>query len=144
MKKIILSLFALLVVSFAPAARADHDGHIGHRKAEELTTLLYQAVLFRTPAYSEMQGWVQSIESGGYNTLVQDGGAFATSPEFRDDVSPAHSPDQILGNLYGVLLRRAVDPSGYSAWIGYVQSGRTDVVVEGILQSEEFRHLHFD
>ncbi len=136
----VLALLSVLVMS--NAARASERNHIGHRKAEYLVSMLYRGALFREPDPQGLSGWAQQVVNGQYQGLVDAASGFGSSPEFNYNVYGAHSTVDILTNLYGVLLQRQVDPSGWAAWLPLLDQHRGAEVVSGIVSSEEFRRLH--
>ncbi|HKI04982.1 MAG TPA: hypothetical protein VKK31_23590 [Thermoanaerobaculia bacterium] len=116
-------------------------GTIGSR-AEQLTRLLYQAILLRD-LDSGARGTIESIQRGGYDALVQAAVGIANSDESRRlAATPA---DQRLASLYRVLLGitpEQADAGQWSADIDLMNRGRFGDVVSGIVQSDRFRERH--
>lgn len=90
---------------------------------------LYQDVLARLPAPSEVAGWEQVLDLGASRHHVALG--FLYSSEHLATV---------LEGYYQQLLGRSLDESGRSHWIAALQAGRrVEEIVAGIVSSEEYR-----
>jgi hypothetical protein len=112
------------------------------RRAEELTRVLYQAILLRDPDQGA-RGTVDAIERGGYNALVQAAVDIANSDESRRlyDQSGMTSEKRLTA-LYKNLL--GLDPSQVdrSVWFNDLQqlgNGQIANVVDELVRSERFR-----
>jgi hypothetical protein len=91
-------------------------------------TRLYQHVLNRLPAASEVQGWVDVLARGQSRYQVALG--FVLSTERLTTV---------VNGYYRAFLGRDIDPSGLATWVGAIQRGaRTEAIIGGIIASEEY------
>jgi len=108
-------------------------------RAQEITRMLYQAILLREPDPGA-QGTVDSIDRGGYDAVVQAAVGIANSDESRNRVR-ASSEDR-LSALYQNLLGMSpdqVDRSQYDGDLRRLSSGRIGDVVSGMVQSARFQ-----
>jgi hypothetical protein len=91
-------------------------------------TGLYHDLLGRTPAQSEIDGWLGVLGHFSRTTVAM---GFLTSTEFRTDL--------IVG-WYQQYLVRSVDAGGLAYWLGQMQQGKTDEQIQiGILTSTEYQ-----
>jgi len=89
---------------------------------------LYQHVLNREAAESEVQGWVSVLAQGYSRHGVAMG--FVLSTERLTTV---------VNGYYQDFLGRDIDPSGLQTWVGAVQHGaRTEAIIGGIIASPEY------
>ncbi len=89
---------------------------------------LYQHVLGRSAATSEVDHWVQALRSGLSRTQV--GMGFLLSTEHLTTV---------VDGYYVDLLGRHIDPSGRTTWVGKIQAGdRVEAIIGGIIASAEY------
>ncbi len=90
-------------------------------------TRLYQHVLGRTPADSEVQAWVTALHrSNRYEVSL----GFLMSSEHLATVVNGH---------YLTLLDRGLDSEGQRGWVRAIQSGtRLEAVIGGIVASDEY------
>lgn len=92
-------------------------------------TLLYQTVLDRSPASSEVDWWVSTMQGGMNRGTVSLG--FLYSSEHLTTV---------VDGYYVDLLGRHIDPSGKATWVGLIQSGsRDEQIIAAIVSSTEYR-----
>jgi hypothetical protein len=114
----------------------------GSARAQELTRMLYQAILLRDPDPGA-QGTVDSIDRGGYEAVVQAAVAIANSDESRNRLpSQGVSNEDRLSSLYQNLLgmsRDQVDRAQYDRDLRRVASGRIADVVSDMVQSARFQ-----
>jgi hypothetical protein len=90
---------------------------------------LYQHVLGRAAAGTEIQAWVAALARGESRYQVSMG--FLISFEHLTDVVDAH---------YQSLLHRGIDPTGNQGWVIAIQKGlRVEAVIAGIVTSAEYR-----
>jgi uncharacterized protein DUF4214 len=111
----------------------------GSARAQEITRMLYQAILLREPDPGA-QGTVDSIERGGYEAIVQAAVGIANSDESRNRVRASN--EDRLGSLYQNLLGMSpdqVDRAQYDGDLRRVASGRIADVVSGMVQSARFQ-----
>lgn len=90
-------------------------------------TRLYQHVLGRAPAASEVQAWVSALHrSNRYEVSL----GFLMSSEHLATVVNGH---------YLTLLDRGLDSGGQSGWVRAIQTGtRLEAVIGGIIASDEY------
>jgi hypothetical protein len=90
---------------------------------------LYQHVLGRAAAATEIQAWVTALAGGASRYQVSMG--FLVSYEHLTDVVDAY---------YWDLLGRGIDPTGNHDWVIAIQRGvRVEAVIAGIIASDEYR-----
>lgn len=112
------------------------------RRAEELTRVLYQAILLRDPDQGA-RGTIDAIERGGYDALVQAAVDIANSDESRRLYEQSGmTSEKRLTVLYKNLL--GLDPSQVdrSVWFNDLQqlsNGQIANVVDELVRSERFR-----
>lgn len=113
------------------------------RRAEELTRVLYQAILLRDPDQGA-RGTIESIQRGGYNALVQAAVDIANSDESRIRLyeQSGMTNERRLIALYKNLL--GLDPSQVerSVWVNDLQqlgNGQIAQVINDMVRSERFR-----
>lgn len=112
-------------------------------RAEELTRLLYQAILLRDPDPGA-QGSIDAIRTGGYDAFVKVATGIAGSEESRVRLG-ATPVDQRLASLYQILLginREQADPQQWQSDLSLMSQGHFADVVSGIVQSDRFRQRH--
>jgi len=89
---------------------------------------LYQHVLNREAAESEVQAWVGVMAQGSSRQAVATG--FVISTERLATV---------VGGYYTDLLGRGIDGTGLLGWVSAIQNGtRTELVIGGIIASDEY------
>ena len=89
---------------------------------------LYQHVLGRGAAESEVQGWVGVLAQGSSRGTVAAG--FVLSTERLSTV---------VNGYYLDLLGRGIDPQGQQSWVSAIQGGaRTEAIIGGIIASHEY------
>jgi Ice-binding-like/MBG domain (YGX type)/Domain of unknown function (DUF4214) len=94
---------------------------------------LYQALLGRVGASSEVNSWLIKMNSG--MTHQEVAGNFVNSTEYRQDEVDAYYED---------FLHRAPDPTS-AFWVKALQSGVSEeTVAEAILDSPEYQSAHPD
>ena len=112
---------------------------ITYDQAEAITRALYRAVLFREGEDEGVQFWIEVIlTSPGTEGLMAAASGFADSDEYRYQVLPQHSDQEILENIYQVFFNRSIDPSGAYTWGSLFEQGRHAEILRGIVGSEEF------
>lgn len=91
-------------------------------------TRLYQTVLGRTPASSEVSHWVAKINGGQSRGDVASGFVFSTE-----------HLNSVVDGYYRLLLKRSADASGLATWVGRIQGGWHDEqVINALATSQEF------
>jgi len=89
---------------------------------------LYLHVLGRSAGASEVNYWVQKLNSGWTKEGVAMG--FLISTE---------QLTAVVDGYYVDLLGRHIDPSGRTTWVGKIQTGtRVEAIIGGIVASEEY------
>jgi hypothetical protein len=109
-------------------------------RADQLTRLLYNAVLMRDPDPGS-QVFRDGIANGGYGSLVQAAVDIANSEESRIGLGTT-SPEQRLTSLYRNLLGLTpdqADPRQWDADLQQLRQGHIADVVSAIVQSDRFR-----
>jgi hypothetical protein len=90
---------------------------------------LYQTVLDRTAAVSEIDYWQTQLHAGANRYGVARG--FLYSTEYLTT---------IIDGYYQRLLQRSIDPSGRATWVSAIQNGaRDEQIIAGIVASQEYR-----
>jgi hypothetical protein len=101
---------------FTDAALAlDIDGNAG--KAYRL----YQAAFDRQPDVTGLGFWIKALDGG--TTLQSVASAFVTSTEFQTLYGANLTDGALLTAVYGNVLHRTPDQSGYNWWMGALASG---------------------
>ena len=91
-------------------------------------TGLYQTVLGRNPAPSEVNTWVTAL---GQSSRTQVAFGFLYSGEHLTTV---------VNGYYLHLLDRDIDPTGGQSWVSAIQGGaRDEQIIAGIVASDEYR-----
>lgn len=112
------------------------------RRAEEITRLLYQAILLRG-LDSGAGGTIDSIARGGYEAVVNAAVGIANSEESRFRLpDQGTTAEQRLDSLYRNLLglsRSQVSSSEWSRHLLMIHDGRIAEVVEDLVRSDRFR-----
>ncbi len=120
----------------------------------QYVTMLYAALLNRTPSASEVSGWVELLEAGLTRDYVLSG--FTNSTEFQkvcrsygitrgtyiSDNVLDQNPQATLfvSRLYEKALGRTYDEAGLIDWVSQILAGTKTAsqVVEGFFLSQEF------
>jgi hypothetical protein len=90
---------------------------------------LYQSVLGRSPAVSEVDDWERRLRGGANRRAVALG--FLYSSEHLTEV---------VNGYYLGLLRRGIDPAGQRSWVTAIQNGsRDEEIIASIVSSAEYR-----
>ena len=100
----------------------------------QYVSLLYQNVLGRTPAQSEIDFHVNRLATGSTRGEVMVG--FSESPEYKALKFRA----VYVTNMYVGMLRRAPEQAGFDFWVGYMTAGNSgQALIEGFLNAPEYR-----
>jgi hypothetical protein len=131
-------------IRVAPATATDTQVGSGAvlsgSRAEQLTRMLYQAILLRD-LDPGAQGSIDAIANGGYDALVRVAVGMANSEESRDRLAGT-SAEQRLAALYRNLLGLNPDQADSRQWsedLRRLNDGRIADVVSDIVQSDRFR-----
>jgi len=90
---------------------------------------LYQTVLNRAPASSEVDYWQRRLQAGDSRTSVALGFLYSTE-----------HLTTVVDGYYVDLLGRHIDPSGKATWVGLIQRGhRDEEIIAAIVSSAEYR-----
>jgi hypothetical protein len=90
---------------------------------------LYEKVLHRTPAPSEVQHWLGRLAAGASRYDVAIGFLYSTE-----------HLTEVVDGYYQLLLGRSIDPSGRATWVGLIQRGaRDEEIIASIVSSAEYR-----
>ena len=133
-------------IHIAPASVVDGSVgsgiSLGNSSAEQLTRMLYQAILLREPD-TGAAGTIDSIANGGYNALVQAAVGMANSEESRIRLyEQGTTNEQRLAALYRNLLDLSasqIDRAQYNDDLRRINEGRIADVVSDIVSSQRFR-----
>jgi hypothetical protein len=134
----------VIYLQVVPAAAPPQAAAVlsGSARAQDLTRMLYQAILMRDPDPGA-QGTVDSIDRGGYEAAVQAAVGIANSDESRNRLpSQGVSNEDRLSSLYQNLLGMSpdqVDRAQYDRDLRRVASGRIADVVSDMVQSARFQ-----
>lgn len=137
-----------VTINVIPVSATGQTGSVGSggtvtRRAEELTRVLYQAILLRDPDQGA-RGTVEAIERGGYDALVQEAVNIANSDESRVRVyeQSGMNNEKRLQALYKNLLGLDAAQVDRGEWVNDLQqmgNGQVANVVSDIVRSERFR-----
>lgn len=113
------------------------------RRSEELTRVLYQAILLRDPDQGA-RGTIDSIQRGGYDALVQAAVDIANSEESRIRLyqESGVTNERRLLSLYKNLLgleSSQIDRGQWDADLRRLSNGQIAQVVNDMVRSERFR-----
>lgn len=98
---------------------------------------LYMAALDRTPDPTGLANWTNLLRSGADLDDVANG--FVTSTEFQSRYGDLDNSEYVT-QLYQNVLNRTPDASGFSNWVGQLESGETrESVLIGFSESTENR-----
>jgi hypothetical protein len=99
-------------------------------------TKLYQNILDRNPAPSEVAFWTNYIQTNSRGSVVL---GFVTSDEYRLDLLQGIPGDANMPGWYEQFLHRPIDPSGAQFWLQQMKLGYPqEAILEGILGSPEY------
>ncbi|UOY01185.1 S8 family serine peptidase [Blastococcus sp. PRF04-17] len=92
-------------------------------------TALYQSVLGRTPAASEVDHWEKRLRDGVSRSSVASGFLYSTE-----------HLTAVVNGYYLTLLGRSIDPAGQRSWVSAIQRGaRDEQIIASIVSSAEYR-----
>lgn len=115
------------------------------RRSEELTRILYQAILLREPD-AGARGTIDAIERGGYSALTKAAADIAASEESRIRVYDGGvTNEKRLLALYRNLLGQdsgTIDQRQWDTDLRRLGSGQIVQVVQDMVNSERFRTYH--
>jgi len=100
----------------------------------QFVTLLYQNVLGRNPDPVGYAYWLGQLNSG---TLTQGQVmlGFSESNEYKASLSN----DVFVTMIYLGMLRRSPDPGGFDYWVGYLNSGGSELsMIDAFFSSQEY------
>lgn len=138
-----------VTINVIPVSTTGQTGQVGSstdpaaRRAEELTRVLYQAILLRDPDQGA-RGTTEAIERGGYDALVREAVNIANSDESRIrlyEQSGMTNEKRLLAlykNLLG-LESSQVDRGDWTNDLQQLGNGQLANVVDEIVRSERFR-----
>lgn len=90
---------------------------------------LYQSVLNRSPAPSEIDDWQARLRAGANRFAVTIGFLYSTE-----------HLTTVVNGYYQQLLGRDIDPVGARGWVSAIQNGaRDEQIIAGIAASQEYR-----
>ncbi|WP_372593140.1 DUF4214 domain-containing protein [Actinotalea sp.] len=92
-------------------------------------TRLYQKVLHRSPAPSEVAYWLGRLSAGATRYEVATGFLYSTE-----------HLTEVVDGYYRLLLHRSIDPAGRQTWVTKIQTGsRDEQIIASIVSSAEYR-----
>ena len=150
MRRFIIAALLALPLTAQPAfaqrlafePREAQSGLFDWEHATYLVTLMYQGALFREPEPQGLNNWARMIVRDGYQGLLNAAYGIGGSTEFRTIVQRRYRTDEIIDNLYWVLLGRDPDWSGRNHWGAMLRQGRGGDTLRGIVGSQEFYQIH--
>jgi hypothetical protein len=90
---------------------------------------LYQSVLNRTAASSEIDHWQGRLRAGATRNEVALGFLYSTE-----------HLTSVVDGYYQRLLLRSIDPSGRVGWVSAIQNGaRDEQIIAGVVASQEYQ-----
>ncbi len=99
----------------------------------EFVTGLYTNLLHRVPALSEVQGWVEALDTGAASPQ-ESALTFTTSNEYRSNLIRAD---------YQLFFKRTPAPQEVAGWLGALQGGLSEEGLQAaFLASDEFFIKH--
>lgn len=113
------------------------------RRADELTRVLYNAILLRNPD-TGARGTIDTIQRGGYNALVEAAVGIANSDESRIQVYEKEGVcnEKRLLSLYKNLLgidSSQIDRQQWESDLRRLNNGEISRVVNDLVRSDRFR-----
>jgi hypothetical protein len=117
-------------------------GQMDPREASQLVNLLYQAILFRRADPYALRTNVDRLMQQGPSVLGEIAYGIGASDEFANSIALRYSSWQIVNHLYRVLLGRRGDPSGARGWVSQLEQENYGEVMQGFVESDEFRNLY--
>jgi hypothetical protein len=104
----------------------------------------YGLTQVRTPDPAQPDGSVKVTLTSAELTNKLDTNALTRAQVLRaiadsEAVGTAEFNNAFVGMQYYGYLRRKPDPSGFNAWLGVLQSGNVRTMVDGFLNSTEYK-----
>jgi Domain of unknown function (DUF4214) len=124
----------LALISEAFADSQEFQQRYGSLNDGDFVTLLYQNVLGRSPDAGGYAYWVGQLNSG-LQTRGRVMLGFSDSQEYK-----ALIRSEILVTMtYVGMLRRSPEQGGFDYWVGYLDSGNSELaLIDGFLNSQEY------
>lgn len=120
-------------ISEAFAASPELRGRYGSLDDEQFVERVYRNVLGRAPDSGGLAFWRGELASISRGRMMI---AFSESAEFR----ALTSNEVFVTMAYAGMLRRAPEPSGFAAWVGFLDAGNPrEAMLQVILDSPEYR-----
>jgi len=118
------------------AASLEFQQRYGSLTTEEFVTLIYQNVLERSPDLGGYAYWVGQLNSGAM-TRGQLTLGFSESTEYKG----LTAYEVFVTMMYVGMLRRSPKQGGFDFWVGYLDSGNSELsLIDGFLNSQEYRN----
>ncbi len=131
----------LTSISECFASSPEFQQRYGSLSNEQFVILIYRNVLGRSPDLGGYAFWLGQLSSGT-QTRGQVMLGFSESVEYRG--LSAH--EVFVTMTYVGMLRRSPEQGGFDFWVGYLDSGNSELVlIDGFLNSQEYanRFLEF-
>lgn len=135
----LLSVFAFGMYSLRFEDNAEADGCV---RSDDAVQLLYKRLLGRVRDRPGSDGWVTSVDTD--KTLKWAVRGIVLSPEWKGKNLTGKPANVTITTLYQQLLDRAPDATGLAGWTAILPSKGLDAVVDGILESTEYRNKYGD
>jgi hypothetical protein len=105
--------------------------------AIQLVTQAYRLILKREADEGGFNNYVNLLTNEGW-TAKQLVFALATSEEYKQKFFDNQTTTKYVTQTYQILLQREPDPEGLKNWINMVEQHGWRILIEGILNSEEY------
>ena len=121
-------------ISESFAASNEFQQTYGSLTNEQFVTLVYQNVLGRDPDPVGYDYWLGQLNSGSL-TWGQMMLGFSESDEYNALISN----EVLVTMMYIGMLRRSPEPGGFNFWVGYLDSGGSELsMIDAFFSSQEY------
>ncbi|HUP57584.1 MAG TPA: metallophosphoesterase [Bdellovibrionota bacterium] len=111
---------------------------VSRRTIEKAVDRAYRAILFRQSDPEGLADYANAISEQGMSGWRQTLQAIAESAEFRENVRPNRSDEEILTSFFEQLLGRPMDPESQAVLTPLLSGGQVAEVVERVGTSDEY------
>lgn len=115
------------------------ESYVAMKRSDLLINLLYEAILFRAPDSSELDYYQPKVQARGLQGLDQVAQSIILSSEWSTQIRSQHSDEEIVRQLYRLLLGREPDQGGLQWWTPMMQNNQSQAVISGFINSQEFK-----
>lgn len=115
------------------------ESYVAMKRSDLLINLLYEAILFRAPETVGLDYYQPMIQARGLQALVQVAQGMILSSEWNTLIRPQHSDEEVVRQLYRILLGREPDQGGLQWWTQMMHNNQYKAVVSGFINSQEFK-----